>query len=95
MEHHYEQNSTDNNIKQFPRIFALVFSNQCGTDPASKQPSRFYVNNFRNCVKSCLASFKDSVVHPEVQININCLFKVTITEQLTTYHRLTDFHTLI
>ena len=35
----HQQNSTDNNIKQFPRIFNMVFSNQCGTDPASKQPS--------------------------------------------------------
>ena len=46
------------------RIFSVVFSNQCGTDPASKQPA---------CC--CVASFKACAVHPKVQININCLFE--------------------
>ena len=32
-----------------------------------------------------------NAVHPKVQISINCLFEVTITEQFQTYHRLTDF----
>ena len=36
----HQQNSTaDNTIQQFPKIFSVVFSDQCGTDPASKQPS--------------------------------------------------------
>ena len=40
-----QRNSTDN-IKQFPRISSVVFSNQYGTDPASKQPSCFYGKQF-------------------------------------------------
>jgi len=36
-------------------------------------------------------SLKDSAIHPDVQISIDCLFELTITEQLQTYHRLTDF----
>ena len=31
------------------------------------------VSNFHNGVKSRLASFKESMVHPKVQISINCL----------------------
>ena len=94
----YQQNSTVNNIKQFPRIFSVVFSNQYETDPESKQSKAamshhaFTVNNFHNCqvtfsvIESQCGSPKSSDQH-----YCNYLFEVTITEQSRTFHRLTNF----
>ena len=42
----HQQNSTDNNIKQFPRIFSVVFPNQYRTGLASKQSSYSYSKQF-------------------------------------------------
>ena len=50
--HQDQQNSTDNNIKQFLRISSVVFSNQLVRNKSSKQASShhaFTVNNFHNC----------------------------------------------
>ena len=46
LSHIISLNSTGYNIGQFPRIFSVVFSNQYGTDPASKQPSCFHRKQF-------------------------------------------------
>ena len=93
---HANETTTPKTTKPNSLIGFSVWSFPTSTEQiqqASKQPSCFYGKQFpiHNLVKWRLASFKDSVVHPKVQISINCLFKVTITEQLTTYRRLTDF----
>ena len=61
---HYQPNSTYNNIKQIPRIFSVVFSNQYRTDPASSSYHAFTVT-ISTTVKSRLVSFNDSAVHPK------------------------------